>query len=408
MKVLMVTPQLPHPPRQGAAIRTYHFLRWLSARHEVSLLTFGREADVTPHLRSLCAELSVVPRPRRHTGDRLRDLLTSTQPDLALRLHSPAAAEALRRWLAEGSFDVVQVECLETSAAWLWALRHLPSGGKRPFAIFDDHNAEYLLQWRAFATDVRHPKRWPVAVYSLAQFGKLRRYERNLCRTFDRVVAVSAEDAAALRSLDPTLRPASIANGVDCEYFAFNPPSAVARRQRIVFTGTMDYRPNVDATVWFATQVLPLVRAIAPEVEFQIVGANPSPAVGALATLPGVAVTGAVDDVRPYLAGSGVYVVPMRIGGGVRLKVLEAMASGLPLVSTRLGAEGVAAEPDRHYLLADEPHAFARAVADVLLGRQDTARMVEEARRLVEQHYDWSVLCPMLGELFPPAPGGAT
>ena len=396
----MLVPQVPYPPRQGAAIRNYHFLRWLAARHDVSLLAYGSDPEAPAHLRDLCAEVAVVSPGRRTTGTRLRDLVASGLPDLALRLYSPALAAELERRLAGSRFDVVQVECLETSLAWMRVRRRAALGAQAPRAIFDDHNAEYALQWRAFANDLGKPPRWPAAAYSLLQSAKLRRYERLLCSMAERVVAVSHEDAAALRRLGLRDTPAVIPNGVDCSYFAFRAVEPCPPSQRILFTGAMGYRPNVDAVVWFATRVLPLVRRDVPDATFVIVGANPAPAVRRLTSEPGVVVTGAVEDVRPYLAGCGAFVVPLRVGGGTRLKVLEAMAAGVPLVSTTLGCSGIAAEPGRHYLRADEPRHIASSLADVLLGRVDCSRMLAEARRLVEERYEWSQVCRGLDAVY--------
>lgn len=404
MRILFVAPHLPYPPRRGAAIRNYHFLRWMATRHEVSLLTFGAREQVDGHLRELCAQVRVVPPPARTASDRVRDLATSPYPDLPLRLRSAPFAAELRRWLAEDEFEAVQLECLETTWSWLWTLRHLPAGTRRPHAVFDNHNAEYLLQWRAFLTDVRLPRRWPAAAYSLVQAVKLRRYEARLCATFDRVVAVSDHDARALTRLGVTPAPLVVPNGVDCAFFTPAPEATQGvRPPRLVFTGTMDYRPNVDAVVWFAREVWPRLRARVPEAEFLIVGASPAPAVQALNAVPGITVTGAVDDVRPYVWGSALYVVPLRVGGGTRLKVLEAMASGVPLVSTALGCEGLAVEPGIHYFRADDAPAFADAASRVLLDEVDTSSMVRAARLLVEREYDWSALSPRLAAVLPTA-----
>lgn len=401
MKVLLLLPQLPYPPRQGAAIRNYHFLRWLAGRHEVYLLAVSAAGEPPAHLHELCAGIRLVPPPKRRGSDRLRDLVRSPLPDLALRLYSPALERALLAWLEEERFDLVQVECLETTLPWLHASESLAARLRPRLAVFDDHNAEYLLQWRAFRNDVGAPRRWSAAAYSLVQAAKLRRYERRLLRAFDRVIAVSREDAEALRGLAPGLSPVVIPNGVDCEYFAYTPPAGKGRRRpRVVFTGTMDYRPNVDAVVWFARAVLPLVRREVPDASFLVVGANPASAVRRLGRESGVEVTGAVADVRPYLAQSGAYAVPMRIGGGVRLKALEAMATGLPLVSTGLGCAGIEAEPGRHYLRADDAATFARCLVEVLTGKLTCEPLVAEARRLMEEHYDWRRLCPALAEVY--------
>jgi len=402
MKILFLLPQLPYPPRKGAAFRNYYFIRWLAREHRVFLLAFAERAEVPAHLRDLCAGIRVVPPPVRRLADRLHGLYRSSLPDLALRLGSPAYDEALRAWLAEERFDVVQVECLEMAAHWLAVSAALPQAD-RPLVVFDDHNAEYLLQWRACRTDIAVPRRWPAAAYSLVQAVRLRRYEGDVCALADRVIAVSEEDAAALRALRPALQPLVIPNGVDCEYFAYDPPGGPAPRPpQIVFAGTMDFRPNVDAVAWFAHAVLPRVRQRIPEARFVVVGARPAPAVQRLAAQPGVVVTGAVEDVRPYLAQSRVYVVPMRMGGGVRLKALEAMAVGLPVVSTGLGCAGIAVQPGVHYLRAEDPSTFAERVSAVLSGEADCRAMVDEARALMTARYDWGRLCPALAAAYVP------
>lgn len=399
MKILLLLPQLPYPPHKGGTIRAWHFLRWLAQKHEVSLLAFADCADVPEEVECLCARVRTIAPPLRKTHDRLRDLVASPLPDLALRLRSPEYERALGRWLGEERFDVVQVESLEVSLAWLRVSGGLPVE-RRPWAVLDELNAEYLLQWRAFRNDLVAPRRWALAGYSLVQTAKLRAYESRVCREFKRVVVVCDEDATALRALRSSLVPALVPNGVDSDYFGFAPDSG-QRPPQIVFTGTMDFRPNVDAVVWFAESILPLVRRGVPDARFVIVGANPSTAVQRLADVPGVEVTGRVSDVRPYLAASAVYALPMRIGGGVRLKVLEAMSFGLPVVSTTLGCSGTVLEPERHYLGANDSAEFARRLSEVLTGRRDCRSMVAEARRLMENRYDWRRICPSLEGAYP-------
>lgn len=397
MRILLLVPQLPFPPTKGASMRTWHFVRWLAKTHEVSLLAFAAPAPTPPELRALCQEVRTVPPPARTAKRRLIDLATNSLPDLALRLRSREYELALAGWLDEEVFDVVQVESLEMSLAWLRVRAGLATGKSRPWSVLDELNAEYLLQWRAFRTDLGQARRWPLALYSLIQTFKLRMYERRVSRHFDRVLAVSNEDAKDLRALDHKLRPLVVPNGVDCEYFAFSEP---AQANQMIFTGTMDFRPNVDAVVWFATEILPLVRAKVPDATFTIVGANPSPGVRALAVRPGVAVTGAVPDVRPYMTQGAVYVIPMRIGGGVRLKALEAMAAGIPIVSTSLGFSGISALPGEHFLAADTPADFAAAAIRLLEKQYETAAMTKAARRLVAEHFDWSVICPRLAPAY--------
>lgn len=320
-------------------------------------------------------------------------------PDLALRLYSPALTRELRRLLEEERFDALHVACLETTAAWLGVRSRLLPGARPRITVFDNHNAEYLLQWRAFKADLRLPRRWPLAAYSFLQSRKLRAYERRLCSFYNRTIAVSEEDAAALRVLNPRVEPLVVPNGVDCAQYPFATERA-ATGNEIVFTGTMDFRPNVDAVVWYAREVFPRVREQLPAARFTIVGKNPAPAVRALGERPGIVVTGAVPDVLPYLRAANLYVIPMRMGGGIRLKALEAMAAGVPALSTTMGFSGIAAEPGKHYLNAETAEEFARQTVAVLTGDIDVEPLRRAARALVEREYDWDTICERLAAVY--------
>jgi glycosyltransferase involved in cell wall biosynthesis len=317
---------------------------------------------------------------------------------MALRLDTPEMHARLAEMLAASEYDVLQVEGIEMTP---YALR-LPRA-RRPFLVFDNHNAEYLLQQRAFQTDVRQPGRWVGAAYSLAQWRKLAGYERRVCRDADRVIAVSEADRAALLTLAPGLDVTIVSNGVD---LAFYRPGAVAalaqmRPGALVFTGKMDYRPNVDAVTWFADAVLPLVRQRVPEAHFWVVGQQPHARLAALAGRDDVTITGRVPDVRPYIAGAGAYVVPLRIGGGTRLKVLEAMAMGQALVSTRLGCDGFDFTDGREVRYADTPEEFAQAIEALTRDREAADGLGRNARAFVEANYGWEAIIPQLESVYP-------
>ncbi|MEN6480072.1 MAG: glycosyltransferase [Anaerolineales bacterium] len=403
-RVLFITPQLPYPPEQGTAIRNYNLLAQVSREHRVALLAFAQR-PATPaelaQLQTLCERVVTVPAPTRTLADRLCTLALSREPDMARRLWSEAFWRELEALIAEWQPDVVEVEGIELGRyARLLRARH----GPRPAIVFDDHNAEYLLQERAARTDLRQPRRWLKAAYSLVQARRLRRFEAQLCREADAVVAVSPEDARAIEAIAPGVAVLTVPNGVDtARYHPGLPDTLPLAHPAVVFTGKMDFRPNIDAMLWFAQEAWPRVLAARPDARLYIVGKSPTPAVVALGERPGICVTGYVEDILPYFGGADVYVVPLRVGGGTRLKVLEAMAAGLPLVSTTLGVEGIALTPGREALLADTPEALADEVLALLADRERAAALGQAARAFVERHYDWSTIAPpliaLLGQL---------
>lgn len=372
----------------------YQFIRHAAREHEIWLLAFSPNEAATAAmspLRDLC-EVVTVPAPTRSSLDRLRTTLFSPLPDMALRGRSAAFEVALSQLVARVPFDVVQAESIEM------AQYGRQRAQAQPLYVYDAFNAEFVLQRRAFTTDLRIPRKLPAAGYSLIQWQKLRAYEIALRRRFGGMFAVSNEDAAILGGLTAPLPIGVVPNGVDTAFFQraarFTPE---ADTPYVLFTGTLDFRPNIDAVTWFAQQVLPLIRAQQPDVRFAVVGRNPTAAVRDLARLPGVEIVGEVPDVRPWFERSAAYVVPMRIGGGVRLKVLEALAMEMPVVATRMGVEGVEGLAGGvHALLADRPTEFAAEVCRAL-GDRDLARQLGIAgRALVVERYDWQAIVPRM------------
>ncbi|MEO5951926.1 MAG: glycosyltransferase family 4 protein [Chloroflexia bacterium] len=406
MNILILAPQWPDPPMQGAAIRNLQIVRYLARKHTVSLLTFespsAQDSQQLYDLASICRHAETLPVPSRTSRGRLLKLFTSAKPDMAWRLDSDAMSERVEELCAEEQFDAIHVEGIEMAPYGLLALRLLPNARM----IYDAHNAEYLLQRRAFTTDFKQFRRLPRAIYSFIQWNRLRRFERQLLHMSKWVFAVSPADVSALTSLYPLgkNRVLLLPNGVDLDYWAPNvipPADREVGSEALVFDGTMDFRPNVDAVLWFAKDVWPLIRAERPHVRFYIVGRTPAPEVLALSEDPGIIVTGMVDDTRPWVAGCEVYVVPMRMGGGVRLKVLQAMSMERAIVSTPMGAEGIAVRPGKDMLLTFSSKGFANAVLLLLSDHRRRRALGVSARELVSSQYSWDSLLPTLDEAYP-------
>ncbi len=434
MRILMLCPYPPYPPRSGGAIRIYHLLQGLARQHEVWLLTFTPNIQATHELELLhqvCRVVTVDEVPQRSLLQRGITTLTSPLPDMALRNASPAYVQAVQQLLQQHHFDVVQVESIEmagyrklamTMGAGAAALPNIP------LWILDEFNAEYVLQWRAAMTDFAYLRAWltcllpparlPIrllvgAPYSLVQSLKLAAYERSLLRTYDHVVVVSEDDRQALLRLQRKATLSIIPNGVDTQYFAppthdlgYSPTSpyptdTASPNATLVFTGTLDFRPNIDAITWFVQQVLPIITTHRSDVQVIVVGRRPTPAVQALHTGDRVQIIGEVDDVRPMMASAAVYIVPMRMGGGIRLKLLEALAMERGVVSTTMGAEGVPElRHGSHLLLADTPRSFAAAVLLLLNTPAYRQQLGEAGGALVRDYYDWQAIVPRLLQLY--------
>ncbi len=399
-KILFLTPDLPYPPHQGAAIRSFNLIKNLAARYEIHLLSFIRGGNTLNRISPLsgyCASIATIPAANRSTKTRALSALFSPQPDMALRLPSPQFTNQLRICLIRERFDFVQVEAIEMAQYGL-AIKEmsLPSP---PLVIFDDINAEYMLQRRAFETDIKHPGLWLGAFYSLLQWQKLRRYETEACRRMDKVVVVSQADRIALQRLLPSVESAVVPNGVDTSYYL---PAHMEKESdtSLVFTGKMDFRPNVDAVLWFGQKVWPLIQQDVPKARFNVVGRDPHPRLRSLRALPGITVTGYVEDIRPHIAEAGVYVVPLRVGGGTRLKVLEAMSMSKAIVSTSLGCEGIDMMPGLDLLIADEPRSFAKKAVSLMQDRERRIELGLAARRLVEARYDWQHITSLMEQVY--------
>ncbi|HMD35946.1 MAG TPA: glycosyltransferase [Vicinamibacterales bacterium] len=391
MRILWLKSDLLLPLDKGGKLRTWHLMRHLAARHEITYLAFA-DPDEDPAnvqgMRAVASRVETIPRTDPPKGS-LRFYL-----DAAVHLLDPLPyavgkyrSRAYRRRLAAllkaQRFDLVVCD-------FLFPAVNLPRQLPCPAVIFT-HNVESEI-WR------RHRETKTSFVGRLlydAQHRRMRRYESRALARFDGVLAVSDADRQTFARLYPDVVRDPIhvvATGVDTGFFAPAEPASPAGSREIVFTGSMDWLPNEDAMIFFCDKVLPLIRAEEPDVRLSIVGRAPTPAVSKLADTyrDCVRVTGRVDDVRPYIAEAGVYIVPLRIGGGTRLKIFEAMAMAKAVVSTGVGAEGLPVEEGRHLILADEPNTFARAVVRLLRDVNRRRALEGAARALVIEKYDWS------------------
>ena len=395
MRILWLKSDLLPPLDTGGKLRTWHLLRHLARRHQITYLAFaepGRPAADVDLMRTVASRVETIPRrePRKGTWRFYVDAalhLVDPLPYAVGKYRSGAYRRRLRQLLAEESFDLVVCD-------FLFPAVNLPETLPCPAVIFT-HNVESEI-WR------RHASTQSGVIAKVlygAQHRRMHQYEARTLRRFDAVLAVSDADRETFTRLYPdAIRgPVHIVpTGVDTDFF--KPSGSPPRATQLVFTGSMDWLPNEDAMRYFCRSILPLVRAEEPEVRLSIVGRAPTPAVQSLAAESGVEVTGRVDDVRPFMDQAAVYIVPLRIGGGTRLKIFEAMAMGKAVVSTTVGAEGLPVVNGEHLLLADEPRSFARAIVRLIRDQDQRERIGEAARGLVLARYDWSAVAGALEE----------
>ncbi len=344
LRVLIVTPSLPYPLIWGFGIRVYQIIKYLAQRHDVSVLAYAgpNDGDRVAALRETGAAIYPVMRDEPSTGAKRRAQITSLLSSASFQkqsLDSAAMQAAIDRLLATQRFDIIQIESSQMSA--------FDFSSAAPVLV-DEHNIEYELLYRTFQTE-RSPVR---KVYNWVEFQKFRREELRSWQQAAGCILTSEREEVILRRHVPQVPTLVVPNGVDVDYFS--PLPVEPDRDSIVFLGVMHYRPNVDAALYFAREILPHILRVRPTARFTIVGGGPPDKLRRLAG-PSIEVTGRVPDTRPYVSRAGAFVVPLRMGSGTRLKVLEGLAMARPLVSTSLGCEGIAAVDGEHLLVADEP-----------------------------------------------------
>lgn len=396
MRILFLTAQLPEPPHAGGTLRTNGLMRSLyKAGHTIHILSFGDANQLRINrdaLDEFAASVTVVPPPRRHMLHRLRDLVFTQMADMQRRYESSLYAARLTDLLQRETFDLIQIESLEM-AAYLSVIKRTQPATP---VVYDAFNAEYDLQRTIYRTERGHPRRIVGTLYSWVQWRRLTRFEREVCRSVAHVVAVSEADAALFAQLAPGVPVSVIPNGIHTERYATHDSSLDLGDHALVFTGSMSYRPNVDAALWFAENILGVVRAQVSDAKFFIVGSHPHVRLDTLRERADIQVTGWVPEVNPFLHAAAVYVVPMRMGSGTRLKVLQAMAAEQAVVATTMGAQGLHVTDGVELRIADSAGQFASAIIDLLKHPEQRQAMGERAAQYVRKNYDWSVIAPRL------------
>jgi polysaccharide biosynthesis protein PslH len=384
MKILWVNTNFLHPTTKGGQIRTLEMLRHLHLRHEIHYVAIADPAQPQGPARAheYCSKAYPFPYliPRKRSPAFLRQVaagIFSQTPLAVSRFHPPGMRRFLEDLIHTKRFDRGVVDHLAPTA-------YFPD---LPHAVLFQHNVETIIWQRRVEHSSSPLHRW----YFRLQAHRMFEFERRVCHAAGQIVAVSPADASAMRELFGVSRVSEIPTGVNLEYFRHPGTSAAASATTdLVFVGSMDWLPNVDGVLYFVREILPLIRRRRPECSLAIVGRTPPPTITALAErAPRIRVTGTVPDIRPYLWGAAVSIVPLRIGGGTRLKIYEAMAARVPVVSTSIGAEGLTVHPPTDIRIGDTSRDFADRCLELLSDSEQRRQMATAAWEMVSASFSW-------------------
>jgi sugar transferase (PEP-CTERM/EpsH1 system associated) len=392
MKSLYFAAHQIWPTNSGARLRNYQLARQLATESSVTFVEMrpGSEVKQIPPQDSGLASVATLDKGRTYTPSKILRGLAGPTPVTVLNCWSPRSASQLDHVLKSHLFDTVQMAGTQLMA-YLAAIQN--SAGAPPIVV-DWHNIESELLWRY----AENSGNWAKKIAAKRTAKLLERAEKQLLETCDVHTVTSERERQKLSPRHPRANIQVIPNGVDAGYYSPAKIQEACRRNSpsgskptILFVGSMDYHANIDAVTWFSQTAWPAIARNHPDLQFTIVGRNPTSKVLALAS-DRIRVTGTVDDVRPFFASAVAAIVPIRSGSGTRLKILEAMAAGVPVVSTRLGAEGIEAEDGVHLLLADSSHEITVAIRQIISSSETRIRFSKAARALICGVYDWSII----------------
>lgn len=378
INVLMLTPYLPYPPVSGGRMRTYSLVKKLAKEHNISLVCFGRPEersfDLSP-MEDFC-KLIVVERPSSPSTIQAAFMtLTSIKP-ITMRLYkTKKMQDTLRKLINEGDFDVIHVESF-------YMMQNLPKEHGLP-VLLSEPAIEHIAWWRHARVAKPIFQRPGIALEAL----KMRLFAPRAWRKADVVGTMSAIDSQIIQRFGVETTPTP--NGVDVAYFS--PQGKAPKDHRAIFMGDYKYFPNTDGALYFIHEILPLIQETLPDFELVLLGKDPPPELQAISNNPAIPVTatGLVDDTRPYLSNASVFVCPLRSGSGTRFKLMEALACGLPVVSTSIGCEGLNATEGKHLIVADHPQKFAEAVIRLMQDQTLAHQLAQKGREWVIENHAW-------------------
>ena len=385
----MILPYIPFPPKFGGAIRIHAIIKYLEQNHDLTIITFADEGDILAlkeEFPKLSDKIHCVSKPVRNVLSKFLVISAFFKGNSHWRevTNSRLMQNCIDRVLGQNDFDIIQFEFP------IMAMFRFNTKAKK---ILDAHNVEYdnfrrmsKLNWSLYRK-----------LYYLREYHTFYKEEIEVWRNQDAVLVTSERDKKLINEKVSTVPQYVVPNGVDCNYFY--PSEQSTEPNTLVFTGRIDYTPNCDGMIYFITDILPIIRESVPDIKLYIVGKNPPNQLQKYAE-ENIIITGFVDDVRPYVWKSSVYVVPLRMGGGTRLKVLEALAMKKPLVTTSIGSEGINVEHGKSVMIADDPKTFAEYVVQLLQNRSLCIELGQNGYQLIKSKYDWNVIGETLDSVY--------
>lgn len=390
MKILIVTTKSPYPLFEGRALRTYNLIKQAALHHEIHLLSFVQtpeDLEGIEHMRSIC---KVVEYEKLYFDGAKTQILQDAICELFSRAPLPVVKyrtagmrAKMRKLMQTHKYDLVHLDMLHLAD-------YIDLCGNTPVALIE-HNVEHVILDRRADNETRPLHR----AYLRYQAAKLKSYEGRACQRAQHVVAVSELDAQQLRDLGPGARVTSVPNGVDTEYFRTS--QTPRKPTSLVFVGGFTWFPNLDAITYFCEDILPKLLKTIPDIQLTVIGKQPdTPVAQEIAKHPNVTLAGLVEDIRPDVDAAAAYIVPLRIGGGTRLKILDALSMSKAIISTSVGCEGLDVEDGKTIVIADTPDAFVQAIVKVLADPAWADTIGQQGRQLVESRYDWAAVAKTL------------
>lgn len=378
MNILFFTARIPYPPDRGDRIRPYYMIKYLSQKHSLSLLTFTdseNELWRLEELKKYCQDVEVVVMSKLRSYFNLLLHLFSKKPLQCSYYDSKTMRQRIKQLMRRNKFDIVHIFPLRL-AEYIKYFEHTR-------VVIDFCDSKALLHNRLMYLTSNPIMR----LINFVEWLRMRFYESKICESGARCIVISSVDKKYIQKRSDVKQLEIIPNGVDLSYFEVQ--RITRGKDSLIFIGSMDVIWNIDAVLYFYKKIFPLVRKKNPGIKLYIVGRNSSPKIRRLNRDPDVIVTGSVSDVRPFIARSSLSIVPMRVGAGIKNKILESMAMKRPVVSTRIGAEGIEVNENEHILIADNPYDFAKKTIEILENDYLRNRLAENGYRLVREKYDW-------------------